>query len=209
MTKQQRQSAYLVVAEGVEEAQLSSAILAGIGLTRVDVFASEGQGDIRSRTSAACKMAGPDIRALVVVRDAEDSLTRRVQSTIDLFRDLGFPVPVENLAVASDANRRAGFIVIPWDREAGYVEDLCLQAVRSPDALDRMDSALADLASKKIFLPQSAATRQKARVQAYLAGVTRDRAVHRCGLGVAHRHFDLSSSALQPIVEFFGTIFKV
>lgn len=208
MRKEQREFERLIVAEGEDEGHLASAILDSIGIKKVDVRPAQGEGDIRPQAFAAIKMPGPPVTRLVIIRDAEDSRERRTQSTRGLLRDLGFPNPKDSLVIAKEAGKVAGFAILPWDQDQGSAEDVCLRAVVSPKALSAFDTVLDGLEADGVFLPKSNVVRQKARTQAYLAGVAKDRVVHRCGLGVRHGHFDLHSPALQPLVTFLRTVFE-
>lgn len=206
MSREERRSSVLIIAEGEDEEGLVKALIKHLQLPDCDVINAEGRGNLKDRTTAAMKIPGPPIGALAIVRDAESDAKGAATSTQNILVAAGFEAPDAPFQICRSAKGTCGYAVLPDGVRSGSIEDLCLEATSDQRVTGCIDSFFHCLVKSGAKNHKSESVERKARVQAYLAGCATDRVVHRAGLGFLKGHFDLDSVCLLPMHSFLTAL---
>lgn len=213
MKPEVRQTPNLILAEGEDEFQLITSFLAHGSFPKCDVRDVKGKDNFSDTAIAAFKTRGPPIRSIGIVRDAETCASAQEKSTIGIFEALArkglIPndcIPSKTYLVNHSGNITTGFAIVPHDKEEGATENLCMRAPAFPEALKCTDQMFSCLDENSAAQFETDITREKARVQAYLAAAATKRVYHRCGLGAMNGLFDLDHACFDTIKEFIASL---
>lgn len=202
MSRKQRSTANLIVTEGNDECGLVEALIRQHQLPCCDCLSAEGSGNLSAQARAAWNTPGPMIRRFALIRDAEADPDAASRSASGVFQDLSFPRPTGAFQVQEHNSIRFGFVILPDDRTAGAVENICLRAPKSVAAMRCVGELFSCVEHEGAAQFASPVVRNKAMIQAYLAAVATERVVHRVGLGAGRGHFDLSHAVFDGLAAF-------
>jgi hypothetical protein len=149
------------------------------------------------------------VRAVGILRDADDDPGAAWQSVRDVLQRLDLPRPPAPCTIGTGpcqvdgAVRSIGVFIVPGDGLPGALEDLCLGAIADEAGLACVDDFLACVAVRTTIVcrPQDA---PKARLNAWLA--SRDDPTRRLGQAIAAGVIRADSPAFQPIREFLARL---
>jgi len=200
------QPTLILACEGRDDRAFVESMLAHLGIVdrRIDEYRGKSQLGrylLGLRDSADFRT----VRALGVLRDADDGPDRAWQSVTDSLRRLGLPSPAAPGQVRigpceiDGVERTIGVFIVPDGQSPGALEELCLRAVRDDLALQCTDEFLACVVTRSgVACPQQDAA--KARLNAWLA--SRRNPTLRLGQAIASGDIPPDSSAFGPIRQF-------
>jgi hypothetical protein len=156
----------VLVVEGREDRRFFAAMIAHLGLNRIQIYESEGKSRLREKLAALAGAPGcADLLSIIVVRDADDDPTAAFQSVRDALAAAGLPAPSEPMAAAGE-RPRVTVVIMPEPDLPGALEDACLKAVGQDPAVSCVERFFQCLGEQRLPRPRSMS---KARVQAFLA----------------------------------------
>lgn len=196
--------AYLLLVEGHDDFWVSRRLAEHIGIdvqNKVFIKICEGKSKIAPELKLLTTRDGfANVKAVGIIRDADDDLFSEFQSGCSALRNAGLKVPRSRNAFAAGPPR-TGVFVFPNNQEPGRLDDLCLRAVRIGQlrtlAVDYVDNAIA-------LKPNSNFQKHKMVLHAYLAGL------ENCGLRVGEAAtaglFDWNADAFAPFTKFLKNL---
>ena len=170
----------LVLVEGRDDQSLLEAIVGALGLEQViETFEMRGKTDwvTKVQTIVTNTPLSSDIRALGLVRDADQDAGASWQSCIDALAATGFPQPIEHAEAKFVEPLASAVLIIPDLKSSGAIEELWLRAVE--DSWIACIEQYFECLGEKSPGPKTS----KNRVRAFLAGARRAPPT----LGVAYR----------------------
>ena len=196
----QIQSDRLLLVEGRDEVNLFGALMKHCldAEPTVQVIDAGGKDrfpkNLRALSTAA--RARPSLRAIGVVRDADDDAAGAFRSIIGHVRNAGYEPPAVH-GEFSDATPSIGVFIVPNGEEPGAIETLCRRSKEGDAGAACVDDFLS-------CLDEHAAMRStnvdKSFAHAYLA--TTENPVARVGEGAMQRAWNFDSPAFVELVDF-------
>ena len=190
----------LLLVEGRDEVNLFDALMKhclGAGPT-VQVIDAGGKDrfpkNLRALSTAA--RARPSLRAIGVVRDADDDAAGAVGSVCDHVRNVGYEPPAVH-GEFSDAVPSIGVFIVPDGTEPGAVETLCRRSREGDEVAKCVDEYLRCLDGNQAMRSTNEA---KSFAHAYLAAM--EDPVARVGEGAKQGVWDFESAAFAELSEF-------
>ncbi|MBI4567319.1 MAG: hypothetical protein HY719_02870 [Planctomycetes bacterium] len=188
-----------VLVEGKDEEEFVNALLKHRGFPNGFQVTEYGGGDCLPTVLASFRANRHDPnRALVVVRDAEESFASTFQSVAGALRAKGFVSPSQAGTLA-DGDPATGVWIMPNNRDAGALEDLCWQAISTKSDADCITTMVDCVQRKGSDLTRS--SRAKAQVRAWLACHGK-RAEDRLGLCAQQGVLDVNHAAFDAFTLF-------
>ena len=137
------------------------------------------------------------IGAIGIVRDAETDAEDAFKSACDAIIAIGLTPPDCPMQIVGD-QPRIGILILPPDRSAGMLEDVCLDAVHDDPAMQCVEEYLTCLQAEIEYWPNP--NPSKAKVQAFLA--SRARPGLRLGEAADRGDWNWSHEVYNPIKQF-------
>jgi len=189
-----------LIVEGRTAKIFFTAFLEARALADTDVHSFGGVAELRSFLRAFMKIPGfGSVRALGVVRDAENDATSAFHSVSAAFHQAGLTRPAQH-GVVSAGTPATGIFILPDGRSPGMLETLCLTAVGNEPSYSCVDDFFRCLSAKGV-LP---APLDKARAQAFLA--SRARAGLEVGRAAQTGYWPLEGDAFDPLAAFLAEL---
>ena len=189
---------HLFLVEGGDDQALLAMVADELGVDGCQIHDMGGKDTGWGDTLAAVRedpMFQLNNKSIGLIRDADTDPDRVSDSCRDAFRKAGFPVPSRSGEIASDGARRFGYLVMP-NAGPGTLEDVVLGAAD----LARVKSAEQYLDALAAAGHEPPKGRQKAVVQAYLAGLPDS--PRNVAVGLRQDAFHMGAESLQFIFEF-------
>ena len=190
----------LLLVEGRDEVNLFDALMkhcldAGPTVQVIDAGGKDRfPKNLRALSTAA--RARPSLRAIGVVRDADNDAAGAFRSVCDHVRNAGYEPPAVH-GKFSDATPSIGVFIVPNGEEPGAIETLCRRSKEGDAAAACVDDFLN-------CLDEHAAMRSinvdKSFAHAYLA--TTENPVARVGEGAMQGAWDFDSPAFAELADF-------
>lgn len=195
----------LLFVEGKDEAVLLRSFIGSAGLTQIQIVMSDGGPDIANKLGVYLKAINAEtIRAVLIIRDAEEDYNSALNSTRDLLTRHKIPAPQQSGKMERGNPISGGFFIASLEASTpGCLEDICLKSKEQDDLMKCVDSFLecicdtSEKASPPRNLLSNHAKRSKARIQSYLAALHPE----NVSLGVAGQKgsFNYSHACFEPI----------
>ena len=144
--------------------------------------------------------ARPNLRAIGVVRDADDSARSSFQSVCDGIRSVGYEPPGAH-GEFSNAELPIGVFIVPDGSRGGAIETLCRESVRAESAANCVDEYLACLTRHAALRSRN---EDKTFTHAYLAALEDPTA--RVGEGAQQGVWDFHSQAFEGLSRFIRAL---
>lgn len=215
--KEVKTSAALLV-EGKDERNFFEAFLKHLAFTNVTILELGGK-PTKDRITAALNIPGfKQALAYAIIRDADDNADDAFRSVHNFLRDLNQPRPNVRNEFAQGPPK-VGVYIIPGDRDAGMLEDLCMSTVEGHPVLPCVDDFMSCIADKVTFLdpPDPNALRttdychpnnpNKARAKAFLAANKHD--LPSVGVAAQKGVWDFNHACLRPLKDFLSQLASV
>jgi len=157
---------YLLVVEGIDEQNFFESLAKHVGLRSIQVQPMGGRDQLRSNLGELRKTPGfSRVRCLGVTRDADDDPQAAFQSVCGALQDAELPVPTAALQRATGRPDVVVFI-LPRPRQAGALEDLCLESLEQTPAIACVEEYIECLKNNDCLLCNDVS---KGRMHAFLA----------------------------------------
>lgn len=168
----------------------------------VQVLEVGGKDQFRRRLTliVADARTRPTLRAIGVVRDADDSAQNTFQSVRDGIRSVGYEPPGAH-AEFSNAVPSIGVFIVPDGSRGGAIETLCRNSVQTEGAANCVDEYLACLTRHGALRSRN---EDKTFTHAYLAALEDPTA--RVGEGALQGVWDFRSPAFADLSRFIQAL---
>ncbi len=196
----------LLLVEGRDEVNLFGALLehcvGAEGRRAVQIIDAGGKHEFRKRLMgiAITLRAGPPLRALGVIRDADTSARSAFQSVFDALRHAGYEPPEAPGGVAGNAPA-VGVFVLPDGAQDGAVETLCRQSVAGGAASNCVEDYIECLKAGDALRSRN---EDKTFAHAWLAAC--EDPVARVGEGARQGVWDFDAPAFRDLSDFLKKI---
>jgi hypothetical protein len=191
----------VLIGEGRDEENFFNALVAYLGLPDIHVEQYGGKDNLKNYLREFGVRPGhQNVVALAVTRDADDTVAQVFQSISTLLANNALPSPGSpgQFAVGPP---RIGVFILPDNRRAGVLEDLCLDAVLADGAIACVDEFFQCVAKNTSRQPEPMA---KARVHAWLA--SQNEPDLRLGEAALKDLWPWTDAAFQPIIQFLQAL---
>lgn len=191
----------LLLVEGRDEVNLIEALLKHCVDTSamIQIIDAGGKDRFPGRIAAisAASRRVPDLLAIGVIRDADDSASGSFDSVCSSMRRVGYDPPPAH-GEFSNATPSIGVFIVPDGSRPGAMETLCRQSLRADDAAARcVKDYLRCLQESATMLSRNP---DKSFVHAYLAAT--ENPVARVGEAALRGVWDFKSPAFAPLCRF-------
>ena len=194
----------LLLVEGRDEVNLFDALMKHCldAESTVQVIDAGGKDRFSKNLKAisTAARARPSLRAIGVVRDADNDAAGAFRSVCDHIRNVGYEPPAAH-GVYSDATPSMGVFIVPNGEEPGAIETLCRQSREGDDVAKCVDEYLNCLDGNDAM---RSANEDKSFAHAYLAAM--EDPVARVGEGARQGVWDFESVAFAELSEFVRTL---
>lgn len=191
----------VLVAEGKDEENFFEALLKHMCLHDIQVMGIGGKTQIRGRIKALINSPGfNNVISLGIIRDADDDPVAAFQSVCEALRNAGLPVPQRTLMPIGN-RPKVVVMILPKQNVPGMLEDLCLEAVQSDNAMPCVTQYFECLQAQDLNLPRNIS---KAKVHAFLA--SRSKPDLRLGEAAKKKYWPFDDNAFQQVKTFLQQI---
>ena len=194
----------LLLVEGNHEVQFFAKLLQSMQIDNIQVEPVGGQYNFKPSMEILPKLDNFDnVRAIGIIRDADDSFEDTFSSVQGALRDAGLPVPNQPLTLTGNRPQVAVFIT-PDNNNRGDLEELCLASVQDDPILECVERYFDCL---RPIQGTDHPHISKARMQVFLAKEP-DGDIH---MGIASRRgiWDWNSQAFDEIKTFVRSLSSI
>ena len=191
----------LLLVEGKDEKNLLGALiktcLENDGQL-IQVLAVGGKDSFRPNLKAIKVVAqsGPTLRAIGIVRDADDKPSDSFASVCDSLRNVEYEPPAAHATFSNDTPA-IGVFIVPDGSQSGAIEALCRRSVEGEDAAQCADEYIECLKNRNALQSKNA---DKTFAHAYLAA--KRNPVARVGEGAQQGVWNFQSPAFAALSQF-------
>ena len=190
----------LLLVEGMDEVNLFRTLISHCFLEepRIQVIDVGGKEQFSRNLMAirTATMAGSALRAVGVVRDADDDASAAFDSVCGSIRNAGYEPPTIH-GEFSRGVPAVGVFIVPDGAASGAIETLCRRSRQGDDTAACVDEYLTCLEERDAMYSRNA---DKSFAHAYLAAMRNP--VARVGEGARQGVWDFVSPAFAPLSEF-------
>ena len=190
----------LLLVEGRDEVNLFDALMKHCldAESKVQVIDAGGKDRFPRNLKAlyTAAQARPSLRAIGVVRDADDDAVGAFRSVCDHIRNVGYEPPAVH-GEFSDAAPSIGVFIVPDGVERGAIETLCRRSKEGEEVAKCVDEYLSCLDGNEAM---QSTNEDKSFAHAYLAAM--EDPVARVGEGAKQGVWDFESAAFAELSEF-------
>ena len=195
-----------VLVEGNDDEQLIRAILRKLSITNIGVTNLLGKDNLRGTLDLIVRQE-PDLYAIGVIRDADDSATSALQSATDALTYAFNAAPTSHGELTprtTDTPTALGVFIMPDGKSTGSVEDLCWQAVKDTPAAACAEEYLRCLNDSDALNSKNDA---KTLAHAYLAA--QESPTQTVGIGAQRGYWPLDHNVFSPLRDFLQQLSEV
>ena len=190
----------VLLVEGKDEANLFGAMIhqGCIDGTDIQVISAGGKPKFPANIEAIANAAKsrPTLRAMGVVRDADNDANAAFQSVCHHLKRVGYKPPSCTEAF-SDEEPRVGVFIVPGGGRTGAIEALCRQSVQSSEEAHCVTQYLSCLVKKDVL---HSVNQDKSFTHAYLAA--QEDPLARVGEGARKGYWNFRDHAFQDLIRF-------
>ncbi len=200
------QSGSLLLVEGIDDARFFDAFLKSLSIGHVQIASVDGKDNFAPflKNTLITARGYPNLRRLVLVRDADDNANAAYQSLQSALNGADLPVPSDSFLAWAQGQPSVSVAILPDGKSPGNLEDLCLQSIEGNhegmNDLKCVDGYL--LCRNPASIPES--KHSKARLHSYLA--VADEPGRRLGEAADAGVWDWNSEALRPLAGFLSQL---
>jgi hypothetical protein len=136
------------------------------------------------------------VKAIAVVRDAEDDANAAFASVRNSLLEANLPVPEKAGGIAPESPH-VGVFLVPDNTSPGMIETLCMLSVGADPAFSCVEKFFACVSERATAHPTNL---HKAHAQAFLA--TRPKVEYHVGRAADDGVWDFNHAAFAPLVQF-------
>ena len=190
----------LLLVEGRDEVNLFEELIAHClgAQPKIQVIEAGGVHKFPKRLKAieTAARARPTLRAIGVVRDADEDAAGAFRSVCDHLRNVGYEPPAAH-GRFSDAKPSIGVFIVPDGSQPGAIETLCRRSREGGDIATCVDEYMECLKTRNAMRSRNT---DKTFAHAYLAAM--EDPVARVGEGAKQGVWDFSSPAFSDLSGF-------
>ena len=188
----------LLLVEGKDEMNLLGALIKTClqdDGRLIQILAVGGKDNFRPNLRAikVAAQSGPALRAIGIVRDADDKPNDSFASVCNSLRNVGYEPPAAHAEFSNDTPS-IGVFIVPDGTQRGAVETLCRRSVAGQDAAQCADEYLECLKDRNALQSKDA---DKTFAHAYLAATRNP--VARVGEGALQKVWNFQSPTFAPL----------
>ena len=196
----------LLLVEGRDEANLFGALLrhcfGAAWQQEIQIVEAGGRSAFRGNIATIrAEAESRPLRALGVIRDADDSAGSAFQSVCDALRHAGYEPPAAHGEVSS-GNPSVGVFILPDGASGGAIETLCRRSVAGGAASQCVEAFIDCLKEQGKLQSRN---EDKTFAHALLAAGADP--VARVGEGAQQGAWDFDSEVFAPLSAFLGNLF--
>ncbi|MDD5091640.1 MAG: hypothetical protein PHQ23_12085 [Candidatus Wallbacteria bacterium] len=143
------------------------------------------------------------VKALGIVRDAEDDSSRALQSLNSALSNNSFPAVASHNSFITAGHLSVGAFIMPGFGTQGSLEDLLLSSVADDPAFPCVESFM-DCISKKVQQDRQPKNKSKARMLAFLAGMHEP--VNRIDVASGQQVWNFSHNTFSEFAAFLRNL---
>ena len=193
-------SDWLLLVEGRDEFNLFGALMKHCfgAESRIQVIEAGGKDSFPENLRAIGTESGerPTLRAIGVIRDADQDASGAFRSVCDHLRNTGYEPPAGH-GEFSDAVPSIGVFIVPDGEEPGAIESLCRRSREGDDVSRCVEEYIRCLAEHEAMRSTNV---DKTFAHAYLA--TTENPVARVGEGAMQGAWNFDSPAFAELADF-------
>lgn len=208
----------LLLAEGKDELHFLDELLKIINISGVQIIDIGGKDKFRPSFPTITALSGfRSVVRLGIIRDAEANAAGTLASVQQSLKENGLTAPQHSGVVLTNAVPQIGIWIMPDNRRAGCIEDLCWDGISEADprrgCAEMFMGCLGESLEKKAgppgcsasayYFPKQAA---KAKLQAYLAGLHEPQ--RELGRAAQAGVWNLKHSAFTGLRNFLAELFQ-
>ena len=195
----------IVLCEGQDEVRLLQVLSRDLGIDSLQFIDCGGCVQFHSRIKLVMVAPGrQQVRAIGIVRDAEDDANGAKASVQDRLREQRLPVPDKPLTrAAMEGKPDTVFLIVPPDRPAGMMEDLILECLAEHPAKSCHETFFDCLRHAQVDLSGEP---QKRRLQALLAAMPSDGLAKGIGEAAEKGILPMAHPVLSDLRHFLGLV---
>lgn len=192
----------VVMVEGADDARLVDALLQHLKCDPViQIVAAEGKTQISARLRAIRAIEGfREVRALGIIRDADDNPQGAFQSVQGALRGASLPCP-SKIGTLTQETPYVGVLIIPSDKEPGSLEDVCLKSLQGDKRMECIEQFINCVEKQQYLIRQPS----KAQMAAFLA-VHEERPGISLGVAASKGVFNFEHPAFDSLKEFLQVL---
>lgn len=145
-----------------------------------------------------------EVKALGIVRDANDSADDVFTGSCSILKECELPVPTQVMEI-TNTDLKVGILIIPPNSKEGAIEDLCLSSLKEYSEMGCIDNYFKCL-KKKLPSDKFPKDLSKAKIQAFLA--SREESVPHLGIAAQRGYFPLDHESFEEIKKFLRSLFR-
>jgi hypothetical protein len=195
-------AAKILVGEGDDEVIFFNAFLSHLGVSDVQVEKCGGKDKLRLYLRDLKRRPGGGmVTSVGVTRDADVGCNGAFRSVADALKAAGFPQPTGPGQFASSGSIKVGVFILPDNRSAGMLENLCLASIGSHPAFGCLNQFFDCVSKAGGNNPTNIA---KAHVHAWLA--TQAEPSASLGLAAQKKFWPFDDPAFQHLRDFLRAL---
>lgn len=198
----------LLLVEGRDEFNFFSALLAYIGIHDVKILEVGGCFQFASVYPSVVITSGfSSVKRIGFVRDAEaNKADSAFQSILNIIKKNSphFILP-KICGVVEKGEISCGIFIMPNNKDAGMLEDLCLKSVETETLYKETEKFVANAKNKMTEKDSFRYNIYKAKVQTYLAGTVN--VPRNLGEATLQKLWDFSNPAFDEVKQFINDLF--
>ena len=198
----------LLLVEGKDEENLFSALLKYLQIEHVDIRSAGGYLKFaKLYPSVAVTTGFSSVSRIGFVRDAEsneaDSAFESISNIVKKYTP-NILLP-KNAGEIANGNIKCGIFIMPNNKNAGMLEDLCLDSVKESLLYNQTEKYISEAKSLLKTEDKGHFNIHKAKLQAYLAGTVN--IPRNLGEAAMQGLWDFSSPAFQDVNNFLKSLY--
>ncbi|MBW1617038.1 MAG: hypothetical protein JRJ49_11055 [Deltaproteobacteria bacterium] len=197
----------LLAVEGKDECNFFKALLKHLNIKHVQLVDIGGKDRFKAEFGYLYGREGfSSIKQIGFVRDAEEKPAQSAfQSICGILKKKGLPTPDKPNQVAETQGLKIGVYIMPDNKGAGMLENLCLQTIKDKPINDCIQNYIQCLKQYQTKKEKQKYNEAKSRVQTYLA--SRVPIKNSLGLGALKGYWNFEHQCFQNIKQFLKQLF--
>jgi len=194
----------LLLVEGNDDEGFFQKLIEVIKISNIQILSVGGKDGFRTSNLKSIKnMPGfRELRALGIVRDADENANDTFTSICTILRSANLPVPSQPMEIV-DGTLRIGILIIPPHASKGKIENLCLASIKEHKEMECIDNYFKCL-RKRLSSDRYPKDLSKAKIQAFLA--SREESVPHLGIAAQREYFPFDCEIFDEIKNFLRAL---
>jgi tRNA 2-selenouridine synthase SelU len=197
----------ILAVEGKDECSFFEAILKYEEINNIQIIDIGGKDKFKVEFPNLVNLEGfSEVRALGFIRDAESQKAESAFSSIcGILKKNGLPVPKNINTIISEEGRKIGIFIMPNNIDAGMLEDLCIESIKTNQVFECVEQYI-ECCSSHLSEKGKAFNRSKAKIQTYLA--SQKPIVSSLGVAAQNGYWNFKEDCFSEIKQFLHNLFK-